>query len=348
MKLLSRLHIFLKVPMKRISSSLALSALLAITTPLHAETQKATGSLDPSSVAAVVDGQSITVGDINRELTRPDLKAALDTLTDSPEEIGKLKSSVLSSMIDRELLIKAAKTSPSYKSEEVKKEAQIIIDEQGGRSVIQPILASYGTTWEVFEEDMQERLTIERYIEKDLLSSLTISDADLRAAFNANPSLYADPEKVRARHILIAFPKGATSEQDKAAAIRAQEVYTKTSKPGADFSNLAAEYSDDTASKVEGGDLGLFERGMMVPEFEKAAFSLKVGQVSEPVKTNYGYHIIKVEQHVAAGAPDFEKAKEKIRYRLMADVHDKTVMEKIAQLRKSAAIDFKIAELKKS
>jgi parvulin-like peptidyl-prolyl isomerase len=348
MKLLSWLHIFLKVHMKRISSSLALSALLAITTPLHAETQKATGPLDPSSVAAVVDGQSITVGDINRELTRPDLKAALDTLKDSPEEIGKLKSSVLSSMIDRELLIKAAKTSPSYKSEEIKKEAQTIIDEQGGRSVIQPILASYGTTWEVFEEDMQERLTIERYIEKDLLSSLTISDADLKAAFNANPSLYADPEKVRARHILIAFPKGATSEQDKAAATRAQEVYTKASKPGADFSKLAAEYSDDTASKVEGGELGFFERGMMVPEFEKAAFALKVGQISEPVKTNYGYHIIKVEEHVVAGAPDFEKAKEKIRYRLMAAVHDKTVMDKIAQLRKSAAIDFKIAELKKS
>jgi parvulin-like peptidyl-prolyl isomerase len=330
--------------MKKIVTSGTLLAALALACPVCAAPQPIPA--EATTIAATVDGTSITIGDIDRELTRPDLKAAIDALKESPQEIDKLKSSVLSSMIDRELLIKAAMSSPSYKSDEIKKEAQAIIDEQGGKAVIEPILASYGTSWGVFEEDMRERLTIERYIEKDLLSSVKITDTDLKAAFDANPSVYGDPEKVHARHILIALPKGATPEQDKAAAARAVEVYEKATKQNADFSKLAAEYSDDTASKPEGGDLGFFERGMMVPEFEKAAFSLKPGTISQPIKTNYGYHIIKVEEHVPASAPDFEKAKNKIRYRLMAETHDKMVMDKLAQLRKTAKIDYKVASLK--
>lgn len=332
--------------MKKIVVAIVSLVTTGLTYPVSAAPQSAPS--DASSVAAVVDGQSITVGDINRELTRPDLKAALDALKESPQEVEKLKRSVLSAMIDRELLIKAAMASPSYKSEEIKKETQAIIDEQGGKGVIQPILASYGTTWEVFEEDMRERLTIEKYIEKDLLSSVQITDADLKKVFDQNPSLYADPEKVRARHILIAVQKNASPEQDKAAEAKAREVYEKASKPNSDFSKLAAEYSDDTGSKSDGGDLGFFERGMMVPEFEQAAFALKQGAVSQPVRTNYGYHIIKVEEHTPASAPDFQKAKDKIRYRLMAETHDKTVTQKLAQLRKTATIDYKIASLKQS
>jgi parvulin-like peptidyl-prolyl isomerase len=334
--------------MKRISCTLILGFLTLLITPLNAQTQPATLPSDPSTVAATVNGSSITIGDLNKELTRPDLKAAIDTLKENPAELGKLKSAVLSSMIDRELLLKAAKLSPSYKADEVAKETQTIIDEQGGKSVLQPILASYGTTWDVFEQDMNKRLTIERYIEKDLLSSISITDANLKAAFDANPSLYGEPEKVRARHILFLVKKDAPPEADKAALAKAQDTYKKATAPGADFAKLASELSDDSGSKAEGGDLGFFTKGMMVPEFEKEAFALKVGTVSQPVKTAYGYHIIKVEEHVAAAAPDFEKSKDKIRYRLMAEAHDKTVLDKLAQLRQTAAIDFKIPELKKS
>lgn len=334
--------------MKRISRTFILGALVLLSTPLFAQTQPAANTSDVAAVAATVDGAPITIGDLNKELTRPDLKAAIDALKENPSELGKLKSAVLSSMIDRELLLKAAKTSPNYNAAEVTKETQAIIDEQGGKSVLQPILASYGTTWEVFEQDMNKRLTIERYIEKDLLSSISISDANLKAAFDANPSLYGEPEKVRARHILFLVKKDATPEQDKAALTKAQETYKKATAPGADFAKLASELSDDSGSKAEGGDLGFFTKGMMVPEFEKEAFALKVGAVSPPVKTAYGYHIIKVEEHIPASAPDFEKSKDKIRYRLMAEAHDKTVLDKLAQLRKSATIDFKIPELKKS
>jgi|LauGreDrversion4_2_1035121.scaffolds.fasta_scaffold04536_9 parvulin-like peptidyl-prolyl isomerase len=294
-----------------------------------------------STVLAVVGQHSITVDELNQQLNRPDLRAAVDALKDQPAELEKLKGSVLTTMIDKELLLKAAKSSPSYKPAEITKEVDTIIQEQGGREVVEPILKSYGTSWDDFVADMNDRLAIEKFIEKDLLANITVSDDQLKAAFAANPNLYAEPETVTARHILVLVKPDAPASEQQKALDKIKSIKQRASAPGADFGKIAAETSDDTASKVDGGNLGTFQRGMMVPEFEKAAFELKVGEVSEPVKTQYGYHLIKVEKHQESQAPTFEKAKDKVRYQVMAGVHDKTLQEKLAQLRSATKVELK-------
>ena len=331
--------------MKKLAS-LAIITLLTFATRVEADTPTQGKTSSPqssgSTVLAVVGQHSITVDELNQELNRPDLRAAVDALKDQPVELEKLKGSVLTSMIDKELLLKAAQSSPSYKPAEIKKEVDTIIQEQGGREVVEPILKSYGTSWDDFVADMNDRLAIEKFIEKDLLANLTVSDDQLKAAFAANPNVYAEPETVTARHILVLVkPDAAASEQQKALD-KIKSIKQRASAPGADFGKIAAETSDDTASKVDGGNLGTFQRGMMVPEFEKAAFELKVGEVSEPVKTQYGYHLIKVEKHQESQAPTFEKAKDKVRYQVMAGVHDKTLQEKLAQLRSATKVELKM------
>ncbi len=113
-------------------------------------------------------------------------------------------------------------------------------------------------------------------------------------------SLYAQKleekvvEKVSAKHILIAVDQGASDEDVNKAKDKANEVIKKINE-GADFTEVAKEYSDDPSVSQNGGDLGYFSRGMMVPDFEKAAFALNIGQISEPVRTDYGWHVIKVE-----------------------------------------------------
>lgn len=334
--------------------SVILSLALAVTGITHqaaAETTTASSapaSLAPSAVVATVDERVITYGDISNALNRPDLKAAVQALTDQPAELQKLQKTVLSSLIDKQLLLKAAKGSSSYQPEEVKKEIDAIIQEQGGQSVIQPILSSYGTSWDEFVLDMSERLTIEKFIEKDLLSSINITDQQLQATYDENPALYAEPEVVSARHILVLVKPKASASEQKAALEKIQAIRKQVTAAGADFGKIASETSDDTASKSDGGNLGVFQRGMMVPEFEKAAFSLKVGEVSEPVKTEYGYHLIKVDEHRQAQAPNFEKAKDKVRYQAMAKTHDKVISEKLTQLRAQAKIDYKVAAYKLS
>jgi parvulin-like peptidyl-prolyl isomerase len=333
--------------MKQISSLILTASIMWATQPICAQTKLPT-SPSSSTVLAVVDQHSITVDELNQQLNRPDIKAAVETLKEQPAELEKLRKSVLSTMIDKELLMKAATSSPSYRPDDIKKEVNTIIEEQGGQAVIQPILSSYGTSWDAFMQDMNERVTIEKFIEKDLLANVTISDEELKSSFAANPSLYAEPETVTASHILILAKSTASHEEQQKALARIKEIRKRVTAPGADFGKIAAETSDDTASKGEGGSLGAFQRGMMVPEFEKAAFSLKVGEISEPVKTEYGYHIIKVEQHQQSQPPTFESAKDKVRYQLMAKTHDKVITDKLSQLRSTAKIEYKAPEFKQS
>ena len=125
-----------------------------------------------------------------------------------------------------------------------------------------------------------------------------ISEEAMKKYYEDNKSQFTE-DKVRASHILISTVdkdgKELSPEKKKEAKKEAEEIYKKV-KAGEDFATLAKEYSQDEYSAVNGGDLGFFEKGQMVPEFEAAAFGLKKGEVSEIVESQYGYHIIKLEK----------------------------------------------------
>jgi peptidyl-prolyl cis-trans isomerase C len=154
---------------------------------------------------------------------------------------------------------------------------------------------------------MRENLIAQAQLER-IEKGITVSDADLKKQYDAQKAQY---EQVKARHILIAF-KGSpaanaekpelTEEQAKA---KAEELRTKI-VGGASFEELAQKESDDLGSGSRGGDLGEFGRGQMVPEFEKAAFEAKVGEVTPVVRTQFGYHIIKIDSH---GTTSFDEVK---------------------------------------
>jgi peptidyl-prolyl cis-trans isomerase D len=122
-----------------------------------------------------------------------------------------------------------------------------------------------------------------------LRSKIVIPPADIERAYNENMDQYSTPEQIRASHILF-----KTEGKDEAA-VRAQaEEVLKQAKAGADFAALATKFSEDESNAKNGGDLDFFGRGRMVPEFDQAAFALKPGDISELVKTDFGFHIIKV------------------------------------------------------
>jgi peptidyl-prolyl cis-trans isomerase C len=156
-----------------------------------------------------------------------------------------------------------------------------------------------------------------------------VDDAELHKYYDAHKT---DFEQVRARHILIRA-KGSPMPGDPAkkeltdeeALAKAQEIRKKI-VDGADFAKLATEESDDS-SKSAGGDLNFFKRGQLVPPFEQAAFAMKVGDVSEPVKTPFGYHIIKVEDK---REQSFDEAKTDIQRKLQPE-RSKTVVEDLVK-----------------
>jgi peptidyl-prolyl cis-trans isomerase C len=145
-----------------------------------------------------------------------------------------------------------------------------------------------------------------------------LAEAQARNVYNANPARFEHLDQVHVRHILIA---GAEPESKA----KADELLAQLKK-GADFAELAKENSADKGSGAKGGDLGFFEPGRMVPEFDKVAFALKTpGELSEPVKTQFGYHILRLEQRRPAGVKPYSEVREQ----LLTEVHNKAVQDAI-------------------
>ena len=138
-----------------------------------------------------------------------------------------------------------------------------------------------------------------------------ISDADVLAYYNLHQAQYQVKEQVKVRHILIAVPAGSDSKTEEAAKAKAQDLL-KQIKAGGNFAELATKFSDDPGSKTQGGELGWLDRGKTVPEFDKAAFTLAPGQTSDVIKTQFGFHILQVEDKKTAHLRPLSEVKAEI------------------------------------
>ena len=156
-----------------------------------------------------------------------------------------------------------------------------------------------------------------------LKKALDERSGDLHAAYDARSAIYNVPEKIRVRHILFAVPAGA--DDAAVAKVKAEaEAALASLKGGADFAELATRRSDDPGSKTKGGDLGFFGRGQMVPVFEEAAFALtEPGQLSELVRTNYGFHVIRFEERQAPVARSYDEVREDLAKELLTEEFQK-------------------------
>ncbi|EMI10283.1 peptidylprolyl isomerase [Anoxybacillus salavatliensis] len=176
------------------------------------------------------------------------------------------------------------------------------------------------------EEAIRNMVKLDLLRQKAAMEDIKVSDEELKKYYNEYKP------KVKASHILVDDEKTA------------KEIKAKLEK-GEDFAKLAKEYSKDTASAQNGGDLGWFGPGKMVEEFEKAAYALKVGEVSDPVKTQFGYHIIKVTDKEEKKS--FDEMKEEMEYEVKKSKLDASkVQSKLDKLMKEANVDIKDKSLK--
>ena len=142
-----------------------------------------------------------------------------------------------------------------------------------------------------------------------------LAQALIEDYYNNHQDEFTRPEQVQARHILLKVPSNVSSERE--AEIRAQaEALLQQLRDGADFAKLAQEHSEDTATAENGGDLGVFPRGQMVAPFDEAVFALEVGALSEPVRTTFGYHLIRLDDKIEAGTKPLEEVKGEIETKL--------------------------------
>ena len=175
-----------------------------------------------------------------------------------------------------------------------------------------------------FDERMkywQRRALRDAYFDRTVKGAVT--EAEARKLYDAQVAAAKPQEEARARHILV----------DNEALAKA--IFEKIAH-GEDFAAMAKEHSKDPGSKEEGGDLGYFSRGQMVPQFEETAFKLKPGEMSQPIQSQFGWHIIKLEDKRQRGAPTFESIKE----RIMGSLVHRKAQDMVQSLRGKAKLEF--------
>ena len=289
-----------------------------------------------NGVVATVNGKKITVKQFESTLAlyKESLESMYgNTIWETEVEKGvkykdKFKDIMLQQMIDIEAVTEQArKENLAPSKEEVDKafnELKKNIDED---KEYKKKLESIGIDDTYLRAQQEQDLIIQKYKE-NFDKNVKISDEEMKKYYNEHKKEYYKDE-VKASHILISTVdknnKPLSEVKKKEAKKKAEEVLKKV-KSGQEFSELAKEYSDDKGSAVQGGDLGYFTKGQMVPEFEKAAFNLKVGEVSDIVETQFGYHIIKVYDKVDEQLP-FDDVKDQIKNTLTEDKYISSIEE---------------------
>lgn len=240
---------------------------------------------DDSSVAvATVNGTDITKAQLYDKLVEAGGESTLQNL-------------ITTTLVDQE----AKKANITVTDEDINAEIEDLKTQFGGEDALNAALAQSSMTL----DDLKAQMPLQVEIRKLLEPKVTVTDEDITKYFNDNKATFNQEEEVQASHILVATKEEA-------------DAIVKQLKEGTDFATLAKEKSSDTGSKDKGGELGFFKKGDMVTEFSDAAFALKVGETSGAVKTDYGYHVIKVTDRKEAHEYTLEEKKEEIKKTLIS------------------------------
>ncbi|MDR0966348.1 MAG: peptidylprolyl isomerase [Myxococcales bacterium] len=205
-------------------------------------------------------------------------------------------------------------------------------------------LQSQGMDMAAYREKLRQDLAAMRLITFKVRSKIKVSDEDIQAEYARMERESQSDFEVRARHIVIQVEKNAGEAAEKQALARAQEL-SRRAKAGEDFETLARTHSE-SASKEMGGDLGFFKRGDMVAAFERVAFAQAPGEISEPIRTPFGWHIIQTIERRARALPPLESLRSQIEDKLSRAQMQRQTEQYVAELRSKAEVVIKVDDLK--
>jgi len=262
---------------------------------------------------------------------------------DQLELLTKLRSEAMEELIEQALVGQAADAAgieiPEEEIDKAVADVRSIFDNENGYQIK---LKDEGFTEDTFRAHMARMIKAKLYLDDIRIDAAALTDADVDQYYKDNESRLTLPEQVRVRHILLTWkPLG---KQDDRAFIRDQMTpILERARAGEDFAALAIEFSDDYATKHNGGDTGFFRRGEMAPNFEATAFSLKPGEISNTVETSFGVHIIKLEERLDAELLPLDDIRDQLREHIRNEKAEAAVRAEIERLRAAADIKILIA-----
>ena len=315
-----------------------------------------------------VNNQNITQGQFDAEFDKQAGNGIAKALgIDVKDDKNSFLYMLIKDRVVNELIVKALLNQEMQKrgievtNKDVDDAVKEIIDKVGSKEQLDALLKQNGISNSQFKKDLKEEVKMKKLAKE--LGSSSVSDAEAKKFYNDNISKFKHPDKVRASHILISVNpqeieevvksdpnnknidetavKAKVAAEVQAKEAKANQILAEAKKNPTQFAKLAKENSEDTATANKGGDLGFFAAKEMVPEFSKAAFSMKPNTISDkPVKTQFGYHIIMVTDRSAAGQDPFEKVKPSIKAYLENQKQIELIDKLTESLKKSAKIEY--------
>jgi peptidyl-prolyl cis-trans isomerase C len=287
---------------------------------------------------AVVNGTIVTRGELDQELQVVMKRFGNAGRTLGAAQLSQIEPQVLERLIDRELLFQEAEQA-GIRIEEKTVDAQLEKFKKGlpDEAAFKKALEQMHLSEQDVRQQIRRGMTIRQWIDGKFVNKISVSEKEVKEYYDSHPKMFERPEEVRASHILIKVDAKADEPTKLKARKDLEEIQKKLLK-GEDFAKLAKKYSQGP-SAAKGGDLGYFRRGQMVPPFEKAAFALKPGEVSDIVVTRYGYHLIKVMDIKPAKTFPYPEVKEKLTRLLKGEKVRQAIDAHVKELKKGAKVE---------
>jgi len=291
-----------------------------------------------NKVVALVNAIPLTEADVQLEMKRIQFQAKSMRQPIDTSMMEAMREKVIQSIINRELLFQESKARGiTVDAVEVGIRMDQIKQQIGTGQQLENQLAEMGISMDAFQNQVSQATAIQKLLEMDIYAKTEISEKEARIFFENNPQFFKKPEEVKASHILVQF--SATDDEEKKLAAK-QKIETIQDKlnAGEDFAELAKSFSEGP-SKVNGGDLGYFDRKKMVKPFSDVAFTLEPGQISDVVETRFGYHLIKVIDKKPKSSYEFANIKQQLIKMLHGRKVQTETVQYLDELRKKATIN---------
>lgn len=294
---------------------------------------------DPAAVVVRVNGEDITRGEIMEAMN-----ATLQQLAGRvpPEQLQQMQANLYNNIQDQLITKKLLDAAVAAANIEITEEdlsaaiTEIRASVPPGQD-LEAALAANGSSIEQLTESIKEQLATKKFLESKTEGIEDATEVEVREFYDSNPDRFKKPAGVTASHILIKFEEGETEAGKAEKKVQLEKVRTEILAETITFED-AAKTNSACPSSAQGGSLGTFGKGQMVPEFEIAAFTQEIDEVGDVVETSFGYHIIKVTDRQEEGVVEFDEAKEQITAFLSGQKKQEAVTEFLKGLRNSATI----------
>jgi parvulin-like peptidyl-prolyl isomerase len=293
-------------------------------------------------IVAVVNQEIITLSEVEKMIGHLKDEIEAGDRLEKRNRLNEFSRMALERLIEEKLIDQEAKragikVTPKEVEgaiEEIKKRNSATQEE------LEKALARDGLTLEAFKKEIEKKILRTKLVQWAVKVEPNVGEKELRDFYLKNSERYRTEESYRPGHILFKVPKEATPEEVREIRAKCQKVHEKLKK-GEDFGEMAILYSEDLSSK-DRGDLGFFKKGELLPAFEKEALRLKVGEVSHIVRTDFGFHIIKLLDRKGGDPLPYEEVKEKVRQDYLEREFEKGLKQFLATLREKSIIEIKL------